>query len=299
MLITGASGYVGLELVKQLLRTTNVDILAVSSNIKKVYDVIGCEATARLQHIERDEDFISRIPWDQIGIIINLAFARKEIPQSELVRTLEFHKKLFLAVKDAKVPAIMNISSQSVYGSTPGLHSEDSELCPLGSYALAKCASEILLNTVFPYNSKTAVTNVRLDSIAGNKNLLPTFVRNGIENKRINLIGGQQIFSLLDVRDAASGIMALCRLDISKWQRVYNLGWNNKIYSLIEIADLTRTILEKYGYYGIEISLQKNDTRTYAGMDSTRFSNDTGWTPRYNMEDIIDHTIQEYLNKKQ
>lgn len=297
ILITGASGYVGLELVRQFLRDTNFNVLAVSSNSEKIWNSLEDKNPGRLQCVERTSNFTSAIPWEHIGIVINLAFARTEIPQSELVKTLYFHKKLFLAVKNAKVPAIINISSQSVYGSSPGLHNENSELCPLGSYALAKCASEILLDTVFSSESETVATNIRLDSIAGNKNLLPTFVRNGIEKKKIELVGGKQVFSLLDVRDAASGIIALCQIECPKWEKIYNLGWHNKIYSLLDMAELTKSRLEKRGYYGIDISLQENDTRTYAGMDSIRFSQDTGWIPMYNIEDIIDKTIDEYIDR--
>ncbi|WOL38944.1 NAD(P)-dependent oxidoreductase [Pyramidobacter sp. YE332] len=115
--------------------------------------------------------------------------------------------------------------------------------------------------------------------------------------KKIELIGGKQLFSLLDVRDAASGLVALSQTKYSQWKKIYNLGWHNKVYSLVEIAELTKSRLEKRGYSGIDISLQrKDDIRTYAGMDATSFFQDTGWTPRYDIEDTIDKTIDEYID---
>ncbi|WOL38945.1 NAD-dependent epimerase/dehydratase family protein [Pyramidobacter sp. YE332] len=187
VLITGASGYIGLELIRQLLEETDFNVLAVSGNSETIWAALEKRNVARLQCVGRSADFTSNIPWKRIKVVVNLAFARTEIQQSALVETLDFHKEVFLAVKKARVPAIMNISSQSVYGSSPGLHNENSKLCPLGSYALAKCASEILLETVFSTESETAATNIRLDSIAGNKKLLPTFVCAGIERKKSNL----------------------------------------------------------------------------------------------------------------
>lgn len=300
ILITGASGYLGMELIRQLLQDGSFSVLALTSNVTKLARSFVDRGGGRLQCLQRTTDFVSVVPWKKIDLVINLAFARTELPQNRLVETLNFHKELFLAVKKAKVPALMNISSQSVYGSAPGLHSERSDLCPLGFYALTKCASEILLEAVFSDVAEIAVTNIRLDSIAGNKNLLPTFVREGIEKKRINLIGGKQVFSLLDVRDAASGIIALCKTEYSQWKHVYNLGWHNKIYSLIDLAKLTKIRLEKLGYNDIEICLQKNDElHTYAGMNSERITQDTGWIPRWGIEDIIDKTIDEYLEKQQ
>ena len=299
IMVTGAGGYVGRELLRQLLEKTNCEIYALSSDTAAIMTNLHSSGAAeRIRAFDRGSPDITGIPWEKVDILIHLAFARKQFPQSELVESMSFSKKIFQLARDAKIPALINVSSQSVYGSAPGLHREDSQPCPLDYYALAKCANEIILDAVFSGYHNTRTTNIRLDSIAGNKNLLPTLVRQGIEDKQLKLMGGQQVFSLLDVRDAASGLIALCATDTAKWRSAYNLGWNNRIYSLPEIAELVCGRLEKYGVKGIQVSLEEKDIKTYAGMDSTAFIQDTGWTPCYDITDIIDSVIADYYAGK-
>ena len=298
ILITGAGGYVGLELVKQILTSTNYKIIALSNSRAGIQNSIShLSAENRVAYFPREAVLENTLPLENVDIVVHLAFARKEIPQSELVDSMIFSEKLFLQIRENKVPALVNISSQSVYGSSEGLHSESTAPCPLGYYALSKCANEIILDAVFNGNETTHATNIRLDSIAGNKNLIPTLVRQGIEDKLMKLKGGEQVFSLLDVRDAAAGILSLCQTPSPKWERTYNLGWNDLTYNLVDVANLVKAQLEKHGIHGVKISLEKCDIKTYAGMDTTKLTALTGWKPRFTLPDIIDAVIEDYYAK--
>lgn len=299
ILVSGASGYIGLELIKQLLTRTEDRVIALTSNAKKIQNSVeDLQSEDRIAFFDRADVSSGAIPWQDIDLVIHLAFARKQFPQSELIDSLVFSKELFLQTRNAKVPALINISSQGIYGSAPGLHNEESVPCPLDFYSLAKCANEVVLDAVFKGCTATETTSIRLDSIAGNKNLIPTLVRQGIEEKNMKLSGGEQVFSLLDVRDAAAGILALCKVDPAKWERAYNLGWNDRTYDLVEVANMTKAQLEKHGISGVTISLEKRDIKTYAGMDTTKLTALTGWRPRYTITDIIDAVIADYFAGK-
>ena len=184
ILITGAGGYVAKELIRQMLIYTNNLIVTVSSDKNKVREELSdLHCDERITCFSREEALDNTIPWTTIDIVVHLAFARKQFPQNELVESLIFSKKVFQQVLNTKVPALINVSSQSIYGSAPGLHREDSFPCPLDFYSLSKCANEIILDAVFYNTRATKVTNIRLDSIAGNKNLIPSLVRQGIEDR--------------------------------------------------------------------------------------------------------------------
>ena len=134
-----------------------------------------------------------------------------------------------------------------------------------------------------------------MDSIATNQNLLPSFVKQAFEKQCIKLIGGNQLFSLLDVRDAASALISLCKLEPAYWKQCYNVGINRCVYNLKELAQITAKISEKYGSGKVNIILEESNIEAFAGMDSTTFMRDTGWEPRYFIEDIVERVVIEYL----
>ena len=109
------------------------------------------------------------------------------------------------------------------------------------------------------------------------------------------MVGGKQIFALLDVRDGAAAFLALLNTPLDIWKRTYNVGWNNTVYTLTQLGDLVAKIAEAHGAGCVKISLKAEDIRTYAGMDSSLFTADTGWKPQYSIEAIIERSVEEYL----
>lgn len=295
ILITGANGYIGSEFMKQLLTLRSWNVVAMSSRP----DIVKCKFSSvdNIEVLSNDCLFTKTIPWSQISHVVHLAFARRFCPNSQIAESITFSKEVFAQACAANVEGIINLSSQSVYGNAQEVRNENTPISPEMVYSMAKYSTEILLSCIFEKNIFSKATNIRLDPVAGNQNLLPSLVKQACTTGKIQLTGGGQIFSLLDISDAAGALISLINTPTCQWKKVYNVGWNNKVYTLLELAELTKNRLEKFGYSNIKISLQKSDIRTYAGMDSTRFSQDTGWEPQYGIADIIDRVIQEYLEK--
>jgi nucleoside-diphosphate-sugar epimerase len=100
----------------------------------------------------------------------------------------------------------------------------------------------------------------------------------------------------MDVRDAAAGIIALLKVDPTKWKEVYNLG-NNHQYNIIEIANIVSDVAKDYLGKPVTIEIEENEISLDVGMDSCLFYEDTGWTPRYSIRDTI-ISLFDYLNDK-
>lgn len=295
ILITGANGYLGKFLINQLIVQNQFFVIALSR--KKDFLSDEYLSNSNVEVMTNDAFINGNKFLPNIDVLIHLAFSRRFRPNSEIAESLVFSKKIFEAAKREKIKALINVSTQGVYGNAVGLRDENTIVAPEMMYAMAKYANEIILDSIVA-DCNIKICHLRLDSIAGNQNLLPTFIKNAYEKEKIDIIGGKQIFSFLDVRDVAIAINKLLNIPIDEWKRIYNLGANNTIYNIKELAEIVAERMKIRFGKNVKISLNETDVITYAGIDSSLFMKDTGWQPKYNIYDIVDMAIDEYLNNK-
>ena len=124
---------------------------------------------------------------------------------------------------------------------------------------------------------------------------MPTFVKNAFENFKINIIGGQQAFSWLDVEDATEAIVMLLNISMDYWKTVYNVSLNNANYNIVDIANIVVKRMKERFNKDVEISIKKDDSNFRISIDSSLFISDTGWQPKRSLEYTIDKVIDEYL----
>jgi nucleoside-diphosphate-sugar epimerase len=167
-------------------------------------------------------------------------------------------------------------------------------------YALAKLSSEIIIQSVFNSVRNIHFTNIRLAGLVGKElkdRITNKFINNAINGKPLNITGGKQQFSYLDVHDAADGIIALLKTPPEVWKTVYNLGYL-KSYGILEIAELVTQVAKKFNCPEVKINLNKADGSLHAEIDSTLFYNDTNWKPMYDMKATIDSIFRYELEHK-
>jgi len=298
ILITGAGGLLGGELIRQLTCESDYKILALTSDKNKLMSRFPNVNQLECYSIDEFED--RKIHWGKVDILIHCAFARVSIGE-ELADSLNFAGKVFQIAHKERVSSIINISSKSVYGSKyKPLWVETTPVAPETLYAMAKYSSELLLRSIASKNNTTNFTNIRLDSLIGEGldiRVVSKFVQKCINNEVIKIIGGTQTFSYLDIRDAASGIISLISTEPAKWKEVYNLG-SNKRYNIIEIANLVNDVAKDLINRSVKIQIEKEDIILDTGMDSSLFYNDTNWTPSYSMEDTIRRLYKYFVKEK-
>ena len=295
VLITGAGGYIGSELISQLSNSVSWDVVAMTSNPDALKHKF--RDADNLKVIPNDALANGNLPWDKISHVIHLAFARRFRPNQEIAESMVFSKEIFSQANRANVEGFVNLSSQSVYGNAECLRDEATPISPEMIYSMAKYASEIILESIFEKNSLSKTTNIRMDPVAGNQNLLPSLVKQAYTQGAIKLTGGGQIFSLLDISDAAAALICLINTPTRKWKKAYNVGWNNTIYTLLELAEMVAKEVEKESSMPVKITIEEANIRTYAGLNSTIFMEDTSWKPQKNMNKIIENIIREYRDK--
>jgi nucleoside-diphosphate-sugar epimerase len=180
----------------------------------------------------------------QIDFLIHCAFARPHRSYEEIADSLRFTNQLFSYSIQNQIPAIINISSQSVYGTKHNSNwTENDKPMPETSYAQAKYSSELLIDNIRLINKHENGTSIRLPALNGAANhvykdeFLIKLIKKVIYSEIIEVYDGTQRIDLLDVRDAADGIAVLLMKDYREWGKVYNLS-TGKTHSLNEIIEL-------------------------------------------------------------
>ena len=290
ILITGANGFLGGKITRRIITDTGFDVTAVASSEEKVLSMCEKESVDKSRvHFLSNTDFLKEDTElrDVFGAV-HLAFARRVRPAADIASSLTYAADVFHKFASCNIDRIINMSSQGVYGTTEEIRREDTPPAPENHYTMAKYASEVLFNDILsncPHH-----TIFRLDLVAQSQNIIKGLCKSAKEGQ-INLKGGRQVFSFIDGEDVAEAVIAMLKVD-GEWDTVYNVGWNQKRYTLVELAEIVANAAEKNGYNRPEIELNEADIQLWAGMDSRRFITKTGWVPRIEIERTIENVIR-------
>jgi nucleoside-diphosphate-sugar epimerase len=286
ILVSGAGGFLGENLINRLSCLTNYKIIALSSQKYKLNHMF--HGNINFVCFDTEDWKNGKISFDTVDVLINCAFARTS-EGKELANSLDFTNKFILDAVRKGVGGVVNISSQSVYSQQRKFPAtEKSSIIPESLYGMAKYSIEILISNICT-SANVPFTNIRLASLVGigfNLRLTTKFIRNVINGDAIKIIGGQQVISYMDVMDAADGITALLSIDTENWKQTYNLGVE-EFYTILEIANMIKEIATQYISLPVKVELEDKDVYLNSSMDCTQFYEDVHWKPKYNMESII------------
>ena len=290
VLITGADGRLGGALVKELVSRGQSRIACVSLEKQMTYDMLDREhITDRSGIVAMDqEDFFSG-SWSglDVSVAIHMAFARGNRPSAEIADSLDYARRVYQYLYDMKVPRIVYLSSQSVYGKISEWRVETLPPSPESIYAMAKYAGEKLLESRFKGVTGVEYSVLRLDYVIQSQKLIPTLCKNAKEKGVLTLRGGKQTFSYIDKSDVATAIAALLNYD-GTWKPLYNVGHNRMRYSLLDMANIVASVAQSHGAGEIKIELTEDDTELWSGIDSSSFMNDTGWKPSMDVRQMVE-----------
>ena len=254
LIVTGAAGVLGSELIDQTLRVDpQAEIVAVTRQPQAL--TRRWQGYANMKCCSWDE--LAQMPLADGDVIVHGAFPRQENGQ-ELTEALDLTGTLLKkAGTSGKEIAWVDISSRSVYGQneqTPW--TETAELMPASPYALAKAAQELLTRQAaeaygFRY---TVLRMAGLIGVGMEARLVSQMTMRAIHDRALTVMGGEQQFSMLDIRDAAAGIRALLRKEPTAWRPLYNFG-AEQATRLKDIAPIIQK--EAQRLYGWRVSITR------------------------------------------
>jgi nucleoside-diphosphate-sugar epimerase len=296
LLITGSCGFLGQSLLKCLESEPGFKIWAFDLDKEKTKQLYNNKVEAVYDY----SDYLNgKIHLGNVDILIHLGFTRAHGTFQEIAGSLNFTNEIFTRAVSNFVPAIINISSQSVYGtSTRPPWSECTPVAPNSSYAQAKYATELLLGSLNTINNTLRYSSIRLGALAGvsggmtSNDFLSKFVSHAIKGEQITLTGGMQKMERFDVRDAAEAIVEMIKTNPDTWKPVYNLSSGN-VLSLKTIAEkVIETTARISGKGKSGIIVDGTEVKLEFGMESSLFYDDMDWRPKYHIDDTIESLVK-------
>lgn len=280
ILVTGASGLVGSNVVKHLAEKDCRIIAAVRASKVDEYKPL-----ADVKVVPNEAILEGGIKG--VDVVVNCAFARSNKAE-ELAAAVDFTQKLIGGLLKSGVENVINVSSQGVYKRLPvgSLSTEDSPIEPMDLYSMTKYAVE----KMFELSALPCVTNIRLASINMKQRFLYRFVQSAKEEGRIYLNSPQVYASLLDVEDAAEALALLALSDPAGWEPVYNLSIGQQ-YSLAQYAEVVRAVGERLGHHS-EIVIDDNGNASAAGSDNSLLRADIEWKPAVTNEMMVEKMFE-------
>lgn len=289
ILVTGANGLLGGKVIRKLFETTEFRIVGVAATEEKMQEMLSRERIwdrTKIDFISNEQLLCGGIDLSAVFGAVHLAFSRRIRPAEEIATSIDFARDVFARLAVSGAERIINISSQSVYGNAKEIRTEDMLPSPESAYAMAKYASEVIFCSIMRQAAVKDYTSLRLDLVVQSQNVVKSLCRQAKEG-RLRLKGGKQLFSFIDADDVARAIVVMLQ-STDGWEKAYNVGWNRCRYTLMDVAEAVAEVAEEEGYSRPVIELdEREDIRLWAGMDSSRFMEKTGWFPQIQFFEMI------------
>ncbi|MEG8946985.1 NAD-dependent epimerase/dehydratase family protein [Rosettibacter firmus] len=257
-LITGGSGFLGINLIRYLLSKNNIKITSID-----ISDFVYSDVKSKINIIKgdiRNSVLVDKILSD-VDIVIHAAAALPLYDKTEIFSTeIEGTKILLDNAKKHRVKKFIYISSTAVYG-IPDHHplNENDKLSGVGYYGQAKIEAEKVCSDY--RNQGMCIPVLRPKTFIGPERLgvfaiLYDWANSG---KNFPIIGsGNNKYQLLDVEDLCDAIYSCCTLSSEIVNDTFNIG--AKEFSTIK--EDFQSVLDYAGYGKRIITLPEFPSKT-------------------------------------
>lgn len=307
ILVTGATGFIGTNLVRELVEDESNSIFIVLRNasdtwrindvLKKV-KVIYCD----LNNYVDIKKIVEEIKPNIIYHCVNYGGFPNEkdfnlIINTNIVSTIN----LINSCLDQDFDAFINLSSSSEYGFKDKPMNEEDKLEPINDYGISKVTSTIYANNFGKIHKKPIVT-VRLFSPFGyyesKERLFPSLLLNILEGVPPKLANPNSARDFIFIEDVVQFLLELSEKAKRHCGEIFNLA-NGKQYTVKEVADLAIKLSGKNlnAEYG-SVEGRKYDTPIWVADMNKTFKN-FKWKPKYSLEEGLKKTINWFkLNRE-
>jgi dTDP-glucose 4,6-dehydratase len=306
VLVTGGAGFIGSNFVRRIVdgslsginHVTVLDKLTYAGTLTNL-EMLPRRSFEFVQGDIGDSELVNSLVSRHDSII---NFAAESHVDRSITGARDFVVTNVLGTQNLLDSALRNevrtyvqISTDEVYGTLDeGSWHEDFPLLPNSPYSASKASADLLVRSYH----ETFDLDVRITRCSNNygphqfpEKLIPLFVTNLIDNKKVPLYGkGLNVRDWLHVDDHCRGIHAV--LMNGKSGQIYNIGGGKELTN----KELTYIILEKMGRDDSSIEFVQDrlghDLRYSVSIE--KISSELGYRPMVQFEDGISETIEWY-----
>ena len=304
ILVTGGAGFIGSNFVRHVLgahpddRVVNLDKLTYAGNPANLADVEGSPRYAFVQGDICDGKLVRDVARG-VDAVVNFA-AESHVDRSLMepdafLRTDVFGVFTLLeAVRELKIPRLLHIGTDEVYGSVAAGSSRESDpLRPSNPYSASKAGGDLLALAYWQTHRVPVVITRSSNNFGPSQypeKVIPLFITNALDDEPLPLYGdGRNVRDWLYVADNCAAIDLVLRH--GKEGEVYNIGGGTEVENIV----LTRQILRLTGKPETLIHPVKDrpgHDRRYS-LDSKKVRQ-LGWTPRHPFAEALATTVAWY-----
>lgn len=310
VLVTGATGLIGVSLIRALIAIGNIKVLAFVRNLEKARNILPKNDDLKIvvgdiiDHIEIDEniDFIFHCASVTASKIM------VEKPVETLMTAVEGTRNIMELAKTKNVKSIVYVSSMEVYGTFENLNRDVEEndmgyINPLVVRSNYPESKRLCENMCVAYKSEYGIP-VKIARLAqtfgagilpGENRVFAQFARSAINKQDIVLhTKGLSEGNYCYTRDCVTGLLTILLKGMDG--EAYNVS---NPASHTTIVDMARLVTEKIAENKINVvfDIPKTNKFGYASDTKMKLNSDKlqalGWKPQVGLEEAYRRMISE------
>jgi len=304
LLVTGGAGFIGSNFIRHLLhahpddRVVNLDKLTYAGNPANLADVEG-DPRYSFVHGDICDAKCVRDAARNVDAVVNFAACthvdRSLVEPDEFLRTdVSGVFTLLEAARDLKIPRLLHVSTDEVYGSIAhGSSTEQDPLHPSNPYSASKAGGDLLALSYWHTHGVPVVITRSSNNFGPYQypeKVVPLFVTNALDHAPLPLYGdGRNVRDWLYVLDNCAAIDLVLRR--GRDGEIYNIGGGHEVENIV----LTREILRLTARPDTlirPVADRPGHDRRYS-VDSTKIRQ-LGWAPRHPFASALETTVRWY-----
>ena len=296
ILVIGGTGFIGthicIKAVKEGMNVTSVSL----NRCKKVIDGVNYLKA----DITSINDLKASLKNNNFDFVVNCGGYIDHSPyfnggQNIIQQHLDGVKNLIKVIDLKNIKRFIQIGSSDEYGLISAPQKEEDFCNPISPYSFAKLSSSNLLQMLGRYeNYPTCILRFFLvyGPLQKENRLLPYVINNILNNKKINLSGGDQIKDYTYIDDIVDGIFSCLMVDKNINGEIINLCSSNPITIkeiVNKIVELTNTMPLDFG----DKDYRPNENMELWGSNN-KAKEILNWQPKIDLVNGLKKTIKSY-----
>jgi UDP-glucose 4-epimerase len=304
ILLTGATGFIGSHLLREFINNgySTVIIKRSTSDTWRIDEMLDKASSYDCDKIDLEEIFSEEKVDCVVHVATNYIKTHKNRMDAEsmLDDNIKFPAVLAELCVKYGTKYFINTGTFFEYKAKKEPIDENNSIEPYNFYAATKVAFGELLkyySNHFDFN----VIDLKLFSPFGekdNEKLVVSLIRSLIDDRDIDLSGGEQRFNFTYVKDIAKAYLcALGKIEKQKGYDSFSVGYN-EARSVKEVAEMLEEISGKKLRANWGARPYSEEEIFYSNCRNEKLMDFLDWHPEYDLKSGLKETYNYYLNNK-